>query len=175
LRSTGKSAPQTHFLGSTMIGRTFRFLNKIEEGIIWIIMLEMVILSFSQVVMRYIFHTAFSWSEEVLRYQMVFITFFAASLAVKYDAHISVKIFHTVLPARYSYYLRLIIPVISCAFSFVLCYYSSLLALNVKNFGQLTPALSIPSFIPYLSIPVGSFLMGIRFGIKFFSVLRANR
>ena len=162
-------------LDLTMVSRTFRFVNKIEEGIIWIIMLEMALLSFSQVVMRYVFHTAFSWSEEVLRYQMVFITFFAASLGVKQDAHISVKIFQIALPGRFSYYLKLIVLVISSIFSFVLCYYASLLALNVKNFGQLTPALGIPSFIPYLSIPVGSFLMGIRFGIKFFSVLRANR
>jgi TRAP-type C4-dicarboxylate transport system permease small subunit len=151
------------------------FLNKLEEGIIWIIMLEMALLSFSQVVMRYVFHTAFSWSEEVLRYQMVFITFFGASLGVKYDAHISVKALQMSLPDRFSYCLRLAILVISCAFSFVLCYYSTLLTLNVRNFGQLTPALGIPSFIPYLSIPVGSFLMGVRFGIQFFSVLREHR
>ena len=158
-----------------MIGRTFKILSKIEEGIVWVIMLEMVLLTFSQVVMRYVFHTAFSWSEEVLRYQMVFITFFAASLAVKYDAHIGVKVFQMVLPDRFSYYLRLIVSVISCGFSFVLCYYGSLLAMSVKNFGQLTPALSIPSFIPYLSIPIGSFLMGIRFGIQFISLVRETR
>ena len=158
-----------------MTRRVFTFLNKVEEGIIWIIMLEMALLSFSQVVMRYVFHTAFSWSEEVLRYQMVFVTFFGASLGVKYDAHISVKALQMGLPERFSHYLRLTILVISCAFSFVLCYYSTLLSLNVKNFGQLTPALGIPSFIPYLSIPVGSFLMGIRFGIQFFSMLREHR
>jgi C4-dicarboxylate transporter, DctQ subunit len=155
-----------------MTKSVFIFLNKIEEGIIWIVMLEMVLLSFSQVVMRYVFHTAFSWSEEVLRYQVVFITFFGASLGVKYDAHIKVETLQMALPALFSYYLRLVILIISGAFSFVLCYYSTLLTVNIKNFGQLTPVLGIPSFIPYLSIPVGSFLMGIRFGIQVFSMLR---
>ena len=149
--------------------------NKVEEGIIWIVMLEMVLLSFSQVVMRYVFHTAFSWSEEVLRYQLVFITFFDANTGVKQDVHISVKAVQMGLPSRWSHYLQLAVSVISSAFSFVLCYYSTLLSLDVMSFGQLTPALGIPSFIPYLSIPVGSFLMGIRFGIQFFSLLRVNR
>jgi C4-dicarboxylate transporter DctQ subunit len=157
-----------------MVGRAFRFFSKIEEGIIWIIMLEMALLSFSQVVMRYVFHTAFSWSEEVLRFQMVFITFFGASLGAKQNAHINVKIFQMALPDRFSYYLRLIVWFISSLFSFALCYYGSLLALNIKNFEQTTPALGIPTFIPYLSIPVGSFLMGIRFVIKFFSEPKGN-
>jgi C4-dicarboxylate transporter, DctQ subunit len=103
---------------------------------------------------------------------MVFITFFGASLGVKYDAHISVKSLQIGLPALFSYYVRLAVLIISGAFSFVLCYYSALLTVNIKHFGQLTPVLGIPSFIPYLSIPVGSFLMGIRFGIQFFSMLR---
>jgi len=158
-----------------MVGRILKFLSKAEEALIWAIMLEMALLAFSQVVMRYIFHTAFSWSEEILRYQMVFITFFAAGLGVKYDAHITVKISQTALPAKLSYYVKLLMCIVSSLFSFVLCYYGSLLTLNVKNFGQITPALGIPSFIPYLSIPVGSFLMGIRFVMKFFSTLRESQ
>jgi len=155
--------------------RALNILAKIEEGIIWIIMLQMVLLTFSQVVMRYLFHTAFTWSEEVLRFEMVFITFFAASLAVKRDAHINVKVLQLCLPDRYSYYLKLIALIASCIVSLALCYYGSLLAISVKGFGQLTPALGIPSFIPYISIPFASFLMAIRFGIKIISLLRATK
>lgn len=161
--------------GVKMGKRVFAFLGKVEETIIWLMLLEMALLCFSQVVMRYVFHTGFSWSEEVLRYQMVFITFFGASLGVKYDAHIGVRVLQMGLSGVWSRYLRLMVSVVSCAFSFVLFYWSARLSLNVKGFGQLTPALGIPSFIPYLSIPIGSFLMGVRFGLKCLFILRERR
>ena len=143
-------------------------LNRIEEYTLWILMLEMAIVSFLQVVLRYFFHTSFSWGEEVLRYQMVFITFLGASAAVKDDSHISVKVLVQNLPNFYARYVNAAASLISAGFCAVLCYYSTLLALKVKGFGQLTPALEIPNFIPYLFIPMGSFLMALRFGVQFF-------
>lgn len=148
--------------------KILRLLGKIEEGIVWVLMLEVVALAFLQVILRYVFDTALPWGEEVLRFQMVFITFFGASLAVKYDAHIGVKIFQQLLPEAAARWLKAATLVVSCVFCFILCYYSTRLALQVKMFGQTTPALEIPNFIPYMFIPVGSFLMAVRFLAGFF-------
>lgn len=158
-----------------MIGHGMGIINRLEECLLWVIVLEMALLSFLQVVLRYIFHTAFPWGEEVLRYQMVFVTFFGASLAVKKDAHISVKVLVQTLPERYAFYIKLLTSFIGVLFSFVLCTYSTLLCLKVKGFGQLTPALSIPSYIPYLSVPMGAFFMGVRFMTQFFSFLKNKK
>ena len=158
-----------------MLSNGMRIINKLEEWLLWVIVLEMALLSFSQVILRYIFHTAFPWGEEVLRYQMVFVTFFGASLAVKKDAHISVTVLVQTLPDRYAFYIKLLTSLTGVLFSFILCYYSTLLSLKVKGFGQLTPALSIPSYIPYLFIPIGAFFMGIRFIAQFFSFLKEKK
>jgi len=158
-----------------MLSNGMRIINKLEEWLLWVIVLEMALLSFSQVVLRYVFHTAFPWGEEVLRYQMVFVTFFGANLAVKKDAHIGVKVLVQKLPRRYGFFIKLLTAFVGVLFSFVLCYYSTLLALKVKGFGQLTPALSIPNYIPYLFIPMGAFFMGIRFIAQFISLLKDRK
>jgi C4-dicarboxylate transporter DctQ subunit len=152
-----------------MVGSLVRVFNRLEEYILWVLMLEMVLLSFLQVVLRYVFHTSFSWGEEVLRYQMVFVTFLGASAAVKKDSHISVTALVDRLPPLPACYVKAAASLVGCIFCFVLCYYSTRLAVEVKDSGQLTPALGIPNFIPYLFIPVGSFLMGLRFAAKFVS------
>lgn len=150
-----------------MIFKILKVIDRSACSLLWIVVLQMVFFSFIQVVLRYFFHTSITWGEELLRYEMVFITFFGASLAIERRAHISITVILDALPKSYAYYIELINIIAALVFSSVLFYYSSLLALKVKATGQLTPALEIPNYIPYLCIPIGTFFMCLRYFIQF--------
>jgi TRAP-type mannitol/chloroaromatic compound transport system permease small subunit len=51
----------------------------------------MTVIIILQVFMRYLFLYSLSWSEEVARYLMIWVSFLGASLALKYGFHIGVE------------------------------------------------------------------------------------
>lgn len=58
----------------------------------------MAILVFGNVVLRYIFNSGITWSEEMARYLFVFMIFFGATLALIQRQHLSVDVLVTRLP-----------------------------------------------------------------------------
>src|SRR5512139_1420801 len=53
-----------------------------------------------QVMLRYVFLYSLSWSEEVARYLMIWVSFLGASLAVRYGFHIGVEFIVARIPGK---------------------------------------------------------------------------
>ncbi len=75
-----------------MISKIGRGLNHVEEYVLFLMVLQMGISVFIQVIMRYLFQSAITWLDELVHIEVIFLTFFGASLCVKYSAHISVDV-----------------------------------------------------------------------------------
>jgi len=58
-------------------------LDKVFRIFLQILVAAMAIVILMQVVFRYFFHSPLSWSEELARFSMIWITFFGASIAFK--------------------------------------------------------------------------------------------
>lgn len=67
--------------------------NRIEEGFLIATLVLMVALIFGQVIGRYIFQNAPSWTEEAARYIHIFQVWIGAGYAVKLREHIKVSAF----------------------------------------------------------------------------------
>jgi C4-dicarboxylate transporter, DctQ subunit len=139
-----------------------RFLVSAEEFLIWGVTLQMVLLTFVQVVLRYAFHSALSWGEELLRVEVVLVTFMGAALGVKYGSHIGVDVVRKFSPPRVRAVLAIVVHLLTGAFSLLLFYLSLQTMLKVGSSGQLTPALRIPKYFLYLPIPIGTLIIGVR-------------
>jgi len=132
----------------------------------WAIILQMALLTFVQVILRYLFHNALSWAEELLRFEVIFVAFMGAAMGVKYGTHIGVDFLYQLSPARMKSFLKMVERLLTSAFSFFLFYLAVVTVLKVKASGLITPALRIPAYIPYLPVILGSLIMGIRSGLK---------
>lgn len=134
----------------------------------------MVALIFGQVVGRYVFSSAPSWTEEMARYIHIFQVWIGASYAVKLRQHIRVEAFIT----RFHGVFRQILEIISILVWFVMALFLAVfgteLVLSSINHGQLAPAMQIPIWIPYLAIPLGGIGMAIRLVIQIKEVIRGN-
>lgn len=135
---------------------------KAEEAFLVLTLVVMVALIFGQVVGRYVFSDAPSWTEEMARYIHIFQVWIGASYAVKLREHIRVEAFIT----RFSGLPRKILETVSLAIWFAmalfLAYFGTELVLQSISNAQVTPAMQLPMWIPFLAIPLGGLGMCIR-------------
>ncbi|WP_246147123.1 TRAP transporter small permease [Bacillus massilioanorexius] len=134
----------------------------IEEIFLVFTMIMMVILIFIQVVGRYIFNEAPSWTEELSRYIHIWQVWIGASYAVRLREHIRIEAFVNL----FSLLGRKIFETLSIIVWFLLALFlavigTQLVLSSLKN-GQLTPAMQLPMWIPFLAIPLGGLGMALR-------------
>jgi TRAP-type C4-dicarboxylate transport system permease small subunit len=135
---------------------------RFEEMILVLTLVLMVLLIFGQVIGRYVFQSAPSWTEELARYIHIFQVWVGASYAVKLRQHIRVEAFITRLhgtPRKIFEGLGVIIWFLLALF---LAVFGTTLVLASIKHGQVTPALQMPIWVPYLAIPLGGAGMAIR-------------
>ncbi len=136
------------------------FLNRINTLIKWflaITMMAMAALSFYQVVMRYVFNSASSWSEELVRFLFIWCSFIAAAIGVREHIHIGVDVFVKRLPKKIVPLTEIVVNLAIMVFSGYIVHYGWVLTLMTRR--QLSAALLIPMSWVYLSIPVMGVLL----------------
>ncbi|MFB5660464.1 TRAP transporter small permease [Alteribacillus sp. HJP-4] len=145
------------------MGKVNKVLNNLEEYFGFFTLMLATLLIFVQVVMRYVFNESIMWSAELARYLIIWFIFIGSSIAVRERAHAKVDVLITYVPTFYKKLLEIaasFTAIIFCGFIFI----SGIQTIdNVTQFANYTPALRLPMFIPYLAIPVGAVLMGLRF------------
>jgi C4-dicarboxylate transporter DctQ subunit len=146
----------------SLIKKIPRYLLAAEESLIWVVTLQIALLTFVQVVLRYVFNSALSWGEELLRVEVVVVTFMGAALGVKYGAHIGVDVIRKSSPPGVEMILALGGHLLTGAFCSVLFYLSIVTMLKVGSSGQLTPALMIPKYLLYIPMSLGTLIIVFR-------------
>ncbi len=141
----------------------FRMLDKFEDTSVTILYGIMVLVIFLQVFFRFVVRSSLPWSEELARYVMAYAIFIGAAIAAKEGAHIGILAIVNKLPKSAEKYTKTFAMLVSFIFSILLIYLSLLIVQFLINTGQKSPAMRIPIWIAYLSVPLGAVLMSIRF------------
>jgi TRAP-type C4-dicarboxylate transport system permease small subunit len=136
--------------------------ENLEVSICLITMSFMVIIIFAQVISRYVFNASFSWSEEIARFLMVWVTFAGSAYAFRKGAHIGITALVEALPNNYGFYVKLLSRFLTILFFIVLGYYGWEHTAQQLAIGQVAPATRLPVAIPYSAVPIGSILVIIR-------------
>lgn len=124
------------------------------------------------VIYRFIFDKAFAWSDELVRYLIIYVTFIGCSGCIRRRDHIAIDIVAAFIKNKKI--IRIMAAAVSliCAvFSGVVTFYGIQLVLKVIRFPQMTAGLRIPQYVPYLMVPVGFFLMTLRYVQEFVGYL----
>jgi TRAP-type C4-dicarboxylate transport system permease small subunit len=152
--------------------RIARTIGRLEDAAVGLILLAATYVLFQGVVLRYAFNYAFSWTEEVVRYSIVWLVFLGGSIAARRGAHIAMDIVVVYLPSRAKLFLMGIATAITCVFTLIMTYYGVLLTWSIWSYRQLSPAAEIPMALPFAAIPVGCALMTIRFFVTTLAYFR---
>lgn len=143
--------------------RVVRYFNAmIKVGLVGM-MMAIAGLTFYQVVMRYVFNSVPSWSEELIRFIFIWCSFIAAAAGVRERIHIGINVFVNMLPDRLVPLTEILVHAFIVVLSFYLIRYGWEATLLTQR--QPSPALGLPMSWVYLSIPCMAIL------VMFYSVL----
>lgn len=138
------------------------FDKRIEEFLIVLTMAIMVAIMFIQSTSRYFIGTSFTWGYELAQYLHVWQIWIGASLAIRLQSHIRVNIFVDLFSPLIQKVFHVLSILLWFVFASFLAFEGTKYTLNVMSSGQISPSLHMPMWIPYLIIPIGGMLMGIR-------------
>jgi TRAP-type C4-dicarboxylate transport system permease small subunit len=131
-------------------------LNAIIKYILVILLGLMFVLVTVQVILRYVFNSALSWSEELVRFIFVWATFLGAAIGIKEHIHIGVDAIVNLLPASVRRWADTIVYLIIFVFGIVLI--AAGMPVVFLTHSQLSPALDLPMSYVYIAIPLAGFL-----------------
>ena len=141
-----------------------KVLGQAENISIGIALLGATFMITINVINRFIFHQAFSWSDELVRYLIIYVTFIGCAGCVRKQEHIAIDMINSFLHSKMLLRIvSIVVTVICMLFSGAISVYGVQLVIKVIHFPQSTAGLRIPQYVPYLIIPIGFFLMTLRY------------
>lgn len=138
-------------------------LDWLENAICALALGSVSLIIFGQVISRYFFQYTPHWSEELSRYLIVWSIFVGVSVGVRENKHIGVDALIRFLPPRVKIASECFLNLLGIVVVGVLIWTSIQFIQRTIEFEQLSPAMRIPMYIPYLAMPVGLGLSAIRF------------
>ncbi len=115
-----------------------------------------------QVVMRYVFENALSWSEELTIWFFIWFIWLGISYAFKERKHVKVSFFQNMLSKKVLAVLELVIDIIIVAFLLKMSFEAYKLMTLPYVVTQKSVVLNLPIPILYASAPVGALLSVMR-------------
>ncbi len=145
------------------MNKLIKLLEWIENSIAVFSMATVSLLVFGNVISRYGFNYTPIWSEELSRFLVVWSIFIGVSIGVRKNQHIGVDALIRFLPHKLLLASEILLNLIGVVVIGILVYTSLEFIQQTMEFGQLSPAMRIPMYIPYIAMPVGLTLSIIHF------------
>jgi TRAP-type C4-dicarboxylate transport system permease small subunit len=130
-----------HLVAMIVIGLLICMVGVTSAGVLW----------------RYGFNSALSWSEELARFLLIWVSFLGAALATYRDAHIGISVVFDRLPPLFQRWVERLVNVI------ILLFLGAILVHGIKFLPDVSlrtaPTLQLRMDIPYLVLPISSAIM----------------
>jgi len=127
------------------------FMN-LTAGVLAVILITVIL----QVVSRYVFNRAFTWTEELCTILLVYLAFFAAPMPTIAQKHMVADFFRGLIPKKLNWALGYIIR-FSSIFFFAMLAISCIHYIPNRSFK--TPALQLPRYVFYIPVLIGTLAM----------------
>ena len=150
---------------------TFSKINSItaniEKVLLSLSILLMMINTTANALGRYLFNQSIYFSEELNQFLMISVTFVGFAYAVRNGRNIRMTAIYDSLSHKKKKILMIIIAITTSMLMFLLAYEAFAYVMQLKDINRQSPALQIPVYIIYMIVPIGFFMSGIQFLIRF--------
>jgi TRAP-type C4-dicarboxylate transport system permease small subunit len=131
-------------------------------SITMVICAVMLVVAWLHVTRRYVFNSALTWSEEFLRFTIVWYALLSASILHKRNGHLGITIIRERFPEGLQRLLKRVVIYLGTLTVALVTVFGTVLVFS--TWAQITPALGISVSLPYAAIPA-SFLLMTAYGI----------
>jgi len=154
--------------------KTFeRYFVALNKWALVLLLGAMAVIVFANVSLRYLTNFSITWSEEVARYLMIWMTFIGAGLALRTGGHVAVGNFQEMLGPNGQRAIRVLILCLLLAF-FSIMIWMGLNYMDRARF-QLTPATRVSFSYIYAAMPIGFGLLIVHLLLVARSFVMENR
>jgi len=134
--------------------KVIQLYNQIEEKFLVYTFLFMIIIVFTQVVLRLVGH-ANSWSEELARYIYIWECWAGVSFCQRHHEHIRITLVLDRLPGALKKINEIIVILLCIAVAAIMAYLGFEMVHYLIRIGTGSPYMGIPNWIIYAAMPVG--------------------
>ena len=131
-----------------------KFLNSFEDGICAIILFIMLILTFINVIARYVLLASMPFVEELTCVGLMVLSILGAATASKRGAHLGLSVITDILPQTAQSVIALICDILNAAFCVVIVYLGYLMVQNQINSNVLSMGMSWPVWLYGIWLPI---------------------
>ena len=136
---------------------------RVENAAVIIGIILTMLITFGNVITRYIFRIGVGWSEELVRYLMIWITFIGMDIAIRTNEHVAIDFFVNLLREGRRQFAEIVGHLISFLFYLFLFVSSLVLTVHVFQDEQISAGLQIPMGYIYLLLPLITFISTVRY------------
>lgn len=155
---------------SPHLARSFDRIVDVMAGIAGVFAIVVMVLICYLVVMRYVFSKPPAWIIEVCEYMLIYITFLSPTWLLRNNGHVRVDLFVSWLPPRHQKIIRRVTSFIGGVACAVLTICSLMVTIDNYTRNILSiQTMSIPKWVLYIVIPVGTLFLSIEFFRQTFS------
>ncbi|MGA8005648.1 MAG: TRAP transporter small permease [Burkholderiales bacterium] len=148
----------------------FAWFHRLEEGLIAFLLAVMTLVTFTQVIARYVFNYSFVWALELVTYLFGFLIFIGMSYGVRVGSHIGVDALVKALKPKAARIVGGTAALLCLVYALIIFYGSWQYVAKMYEIGILAEDLPIPQWVPRLSLLVGFGLLVVRFAEAFFRI-----
>ena len=138
-------------------------INRLEEGILALLLAFMTLLTFIQVVLRYVFNSGIVWSLEATTYSFAALVLVGMSYGVRTKTHIAVDLFTRKLPEKLERYAKLTAVLACLVYAALMLYGSAIFVDRLLTLGNLARDVPAPKWLLTITMPIGFTLLAYRF------------
>jgi len=149
-------------------------IDRLEEWLMAALLAFMTVLTFAQVVMRYVFNTGWVWSLEATTYSFGALVLIGMSYGVRTKSHIAADLFTRKMPKPLRRYVALL-GISACLVYAVLMLYGSVVLVDrLMTLGNAARDIPAPKWLLTVSMPLGFALLTFRFVEGAWRLIRAG-
>lgn len=141
-----------------------RLIDQAEEGLIAFLLTVMTLISFTQVVARYVFNYSFVWALEVVTFLFAWLIFLGMSYGVRVGSHIGVDALVKSLPPAKARAVGVVATLLCMLYAAIVFVGGWVYVDKMIEIGIMAQDIPIPQWVPRLVLPVGFGLLFVRFG-----------
>jgi C4-dicarboxylate transporter, DctQ subunit len=142
-----------------------KIFHRAEEWLLALILASMTILTFVQVILRYVFNTGLIWALEATLYMFGWLVLLGISYGIRTHSHIGVDLLAKSLPPGPRRILGLVITGLALLYSGLMLYGSYGYIYRMMRLGVEAEDIPVARWILGLCLPIGFALLALRLGV----------
>jgi len=145
-----------------------RILANLEDGLLIVLLLATMLIACAQILLRNVFSSSISWADPALKMLVLWLTLLGSMAAARENKHLSIDVLSKFLPENINHFVQKITHTFATIICLFMAYYSFRLVQLSYEFGDRAFS-DLPLWVLQIIMPVGFFLMALRFFINIFS------